>query len=62
MCFPHLMGFIKFNFDGFSGNPRWGGIGGVFRDHCSTVLRAFSKLPREGIAIETKIQALLKRL
>ena len=56
------MGFIKFNFDGFSGNPRWGGIGGVFRDHCSTVLRAFSKLPREGIAIETKIQALLKRL
>lgn len=38
------------------------GIEGVFRDHCDGVLRAFSKLAEECLAIEAKILALLESL
>lgn len=42
------------------GNPGQLGIKGVFRDHCDTKLRAFSKPVGESMATEGKIEAILE--
>ena len=57
------MHFVKLNFDGYSlGNPRQLGIGGLRSDHCSKVLRAFSELASQGLAIQAEILILLEGL
>ena len=60
---PTPMGNVKLNFDGCSlGNPGQLRIGGTLTDHNRSLVKAFPKNARVGLAIEVEISVLMKGL